>query len=267
MSGKIFGVISIKGGVGKTTVVSNLAASLAAQGKKVLAVDANFTAPNLGLHLGIASADKTLHEVIAGKFDAKEAIQNNECGFDVLPARLVAKEMDYLRLKRKISPLRNYYDYIIIDSSPNMNDEVLATMMTSDELIVVSSPDYPTLSCTMRAVKVARERKVPITGLVLNRVRNKSYELTVDEIEDASETPVIGIMPEDENVIRSLSETRPVVHVAPQRDVSVEYHKLAATIAGGQYRDKRVWSRIRNFFMTDGMSKVRVNRALVRERR
>ena len=267
MSGKIIGVIAIKGGVGKTTVVSNLAAALARQGKKVLAIDANFSAPNLGLHLGIVNKEKTVHEVIAGKIDASEAIYQSEAGFDIMPARLMPIKIEPLRLKRKISSLKNIYDFIIIDSSPSLNEEMAATMAASDELIVVSSPDYPTLSCTMRAIKVAKEKKVPITGIILNRVRNKKYELTLEEIEEASEVPVIGLMPEEEKVLESVSETKPVVIFAPRKEVSVEYNKLAAAITGQKYKDMRLWSSIRNFLFADNFTKVDVNRTMLMDNR
>jgi len=63
--GKIIGVISLKGGVGKTTTVANLGASLAKDfNKKVLVVDANFSAPNLGLHLGLVDPKTTIHDVL-----------------------------------------------------------------------------------------------------------------------------------------------------------------------------------------------------------
>jgi septum site-determining protein MinD len=267
MSGKIIGVISIKGGVGKTTVVSNLAAALAGRGKKVLAIDANFSAPNLGLHVGIVNKEKTIHEVIAGKISADSAIYSNDYGFDIMPARLMPIKIDPLRLRRKIGNLKNAYDFILIDSSPNLNEEMAATMAASDELIVVSSPDFPTLSCTLRAIKAAKEKKVPITGLVLNRVRNKRYELTLDEIENAAETPVIGAMREEEKVLESVSETKPVVCFAPKKDVSVEYQKLAAALSGGKYRDMRLWSAVRNFLFADNFSKVDVNRAVMMEKK
>ena len=267
MSGKIIGVISIKGGVGKTTVVSNLATALAMQGKKVLAIDANFSAPNLGLHVGIVNKENTIHEVIAGKIDASEAIYSNDVGFDIMPARLMPIKIDPLRLKRKIGALKNSYDFILIDSSPNLNEEMAATMAASDELIVVSSPDFPTLSCTMRAIKAAKDKKVPITGLVLNRVRNKSYELTLEEIENATETPVVGLMPEEEKVLESLSVTKPVVAFAPKKDVSVEYNKLASAISGGKYKDRRVWSGIKNFLFENNFSKVDVNRTVMSGKR
>ena len=64
-SGKIIGIISLKGGVGKTSSVANLGAVLASEfNKKVLVVDANFSAPNLGLHLGLVEPKVTIHDVL-----------------------------------------------------------------------------------------------------------------------------------------------------------------------------------------------------------
>ena len=90
---KTIGIISIKGGVGKTTAVSNLGAVLANEfKKKVLLVDANFSAPNLGLHLGIVNPENTLHDVMDNKVSVHEAIKKHDDGFHVLPASLVYKK-------------------------------------------------------------------------------------------------------------------------------------------------------------------------------
>ncbi len=267
MNGRVIGIIAIKGGVGKTTTVSNLAASLANDfGKKVLVVDANFTAPNLGIHLGIVNPQYTLHDVLASKVDVPKAIQKHELGFDIIAGSLVPKcKIDPFSLKRKINHLRYKYDVILIDSSPTLNEEMLATMIAADELLVVSSPDYPTLSCTMRAVKVAKMKKTPITGIVLNRVRGKKYELTLDDIEQSVDVPVVSIIPEDEMVLEALSLTKPAVMHAPGRNVSVEYKKLAGCLIGEQYKDTRLWPKIRNFFVVDDIKKDDVNRTIAKK--
>ena len=79
---KVFGIIALKGGVGKTTVVSNLGASLARDyGKKVLMIDANFSTPHLGLHLGLLAPKYTLHHVLNDDHSIFEAIYQHELGF------------------------------------------------------------------------------------------------------------------------------------------------------------------------------------------
>jgi septum site-determining protein MinD len=253
MSGKTIGVISIKGGVGKTTVVSNLASSLAKLGKKTLVVDGNISAPNLGLHLGILNSQYTLHDVLFSNVPVWKAVRKSEFGFDVITGSLLPKKNQKVRinpykLHNRLSDVKKEYDYIIIDSSPNLNEEMLSTMIASDELLVVTSPDYPTLSCTMHAVKVARERKTPIAGLVLNKVRNKDFELSVSDIENATGIPVLSVIGDDVKVLEALSKTSPASSYFPKDDFSVAYGMLAAKISGERYEDPRVLSRLFNLF-------------------
>jgi septum site-determining protein MinD len=261
--GKIIGVISIKGGVGKTTTVSNLGAVLANQfGKKVLLVDANFSAPNLGLHLGVVKPQVTLHDVLSGKVNTVDAIYNHEYGFHIIPASLSPKKVDPLKLKEKIKALRSYYDIILIDSSPNLNDEMLATIAASDELLVVTTPDYPTLSSTLNAVKIAKQKKTPIVGLILNKVRNKKFELTLNDIEYAAETPVVAVLNDHVSVLEALQCTKPITMHDEKHSISIEYSKLAAALIGEEYKEKGIFSKIGRLF-SGGVAKQEVNREIM----
>ena len=250
MSTKTIGIISIKGGVGKTTATSNLAAALANQfNKKVLLVDANFTAPSVGIHFGLVNPDVTLHDVMTKNKKINEAIYNSGHGFDLILGKLNFKgKIDYLKLKNELSKIKGNYDYILLDSSPNLNDEMLATMLASNVLFVVTTPDYPTLSCTMHAIRIAKKKKTPIGGLVLNRVYNKDFELNVDEIESAVECPVLAIIPHDVDVLEALSKTMPAHSHAPKKEGTIEYSKLAAAICKEDYKDPRLLAKIKTFF-------------------
>src|SRR3989338_9727115 len=136
--GKTIGIISIKGGVGKTTVASSMATDLANNfNKKVMLIDANYSAPNVGLHMDIVSPEKTIHDVIAGRARIESAI-HKRFGVDVVPGSYFSnKELNYLKLKDKIAKVKGDYDFIILDSSPALNEEVLSAMMASDHLFVV----------------------------------------------------------------------------------------------------------------------------------
>ena len=244
--GKVYGVISIKGGVGKTTAVSNLGAALAnVFHKTVLVVDANFSAPNLGLHLGVLNVDRTLHDVLSGKCWMENVIYDTEHGFHLVPSALRGSgKIKHMELKKYIKKVKEYYDIVLIDSSPNLNQEILATMAASDELLVVTTPDYPTLSSTMHAVKIAKRKKTPITGLILNKVYNKNFELTLEDIEEAADAPVLAVLPHDMKVLEALSETKPAALHAPKSDAVVEYCKLAASLVGEDYKDPRLFQRM-----------------------
>lgn len=247
--GKTIGIISIKGGVGKTTTVSNLGTILVKDfGKKVLLVDANFSAPNLGIHLGIVQPEKTLHDVMQNKVKISEAIFQHELGFSILLGNLLNTKTDVYQLRRKLAEIKDYYDVILLDSSPNLNHEILAVMVASDELLVVATPDYPTLSVTLHAVKIAKQRKTSITGLILNRVLNKNFELSIEDIETASNCPVLAVLPNETKIIEALSLTKPAALHTPLSNAIIEYKKLAGALIGEEYKDKRFKSKLKKLF-------------------
>lgn len=262
---KTIGIISIKGGVGKTTTVANLGAVLAKEfKKKVLLIDANFSAPNLALHFGLVNPDVTIHHVLNDIVNAKKAIYETRYGFHIMPGSLIYKNINPYKLKNRIEQLKDHYDVILIDSSPTLNEEILATMMASDELFVVTTPDHVTLSTTMKAVKIAKQRKTPIGGLILNKVHNKKFELSLKEIEEAADCNVLAVLPYEVNILEALSKNVPST-LHKQTESAIEYKKLAAALIGEEYKDPRFGVKLKNLF--GKIPKQEVNRTLFREER
>lgn len=244
LMGKTIGVLSIKGGVGKTSAVIAIGDAISDFGKKVLLIDANFSAPNLGTHLKIIDPEKTLHDVLGRTARLKDAIQKSE-SFDVLPSKIFNKKtISPLELKKKITSLKNKYDIILIDSSPTLNEESLAAMLASDELIIVTTPDIPTLTSTLKIVKLVKQRKVPINGLILNKTHAKSFELSVHDIEETTGIPVLAVIPYDLNVLKAVSKFTPSTSYKPNSESSLEYKKLAGILIGVKYKPKG----LRKFF-------------------
>lgn len=260
--GKSIGIIAIKGGVGKTTTVAALGAALTQFGKKTLIVDANFSAPNLGLHVGIVEPDVTLHHVLTNKAQIQDAIYKTEYGFDIIPGALMHDGVDPLRLKAKLNMIKNEYDVVVIDSSPTLNNEILATMVASDQLFVVTTPDHVTLSTTLRAVRLAKEKKTPIHGLILNKVYNQKFELSLEDIEETADCSVMAVLPHDVNILAALSETIPAT-AHKEHDVAVEYKKLAGALIGEEYKDGRLWKRMKGMFSSP--PKQEVNRTVFKD--
>lgn len=255
------GLIAIKGGVGKTTLSAALAADLVNHyGKKVLLIDANYSAPNLGLHMDIVEPEKTIHHVLDHKVHIKNAIQDR-FGVDVIPGEYVYnKQLNFLKLKDKINSIKKKYDFVVIDSSPSLNDEVLSTMLASDVLFVVTTPDYPTLSCTLKAAKLAKARGKPIAGLIINKIRSPKYELTMSEIEQASDIPVVAKIPDDKTAVRALFTRIPVSVYKANAPMSKEVNRLNAAIT----QNKEKLSLFQKIMPFD-FRKEAINRELMKE--
>lgn len=263
MTAKTIGIIAIKGGVGKTTTASNMALLLAREyNKKVLLVDANFSAPNLGFHLGETNPKNTIHDLLTDKIKVGKAIRKHEGGFDYIPGSLMKTYIYPFKLKSKLLRLKEDYDFIVLDSSPTMNNEILATMLASDSMFCVTTPDFPTLGCTMHAVKMAKDKKTPISGIIINKARHKSFELSIEDIETSTGTPVMAVVPDDMNVPKALAETFPCSMAYPGSSASIEYRKLAAAMVGDEYKEPRLARRIVKAVTRD-VPKEEVNRVLL----
>ncbi len=257
---KSIGIISIKGGVGKTTIASSLASSLYNNfQRKVLLVDANYSAPNLGIHMDILSPEKTIHEVLANKARIKSSI-HNRFGVDVIPGSYIFQnQFNPLKLRDKLRLIKNDYDFLIIDSSPSLNEEILSTILASDHLFVVSTPDYPTLYCSLRAAKLAKHRGRPISGIILNKIRDPAYELSLKDIEEAVDIPIIAKIPDDKIAIRSLFTRIPIPIYDKKSKFSKEILNLGAALTNT--KEKR---SILSYFLPN-LKQEQVNRQVLKE--
>lgn len=260
--GVSIGIFSLKGGVGKTTAVVSLGSAIASFGKKVLLVDGNISSPNLGLHLEIVEPDISLQDVLEKRANPSEAVHQLD-NFDVLPASIFrGSKANPLLMKEKIRHLKRDYDYILIDSSPSLDDETLGAMIASDEMLVVTTPDHPTLSTTLKALKLAKQRGTPISGLILNKVHNRNFEISPKQIEETLEIPIMAIIPHDLNFLKALSNFTPSTEYKPRSEASEEYKKLAATLIGERYKP----ARLRNLISWVSPRKQDINREIFYER-
>ena len=108
-------------------------------------------------------------------------------------------------------------------------------MRSIDSAIIITTPDLPSVTDTIKTIDLIKKMKKNLIGIVLNRVRFTDYELTVNEIESTCGSRVISIIPEEEKVPISIALGTPAVVSYPNSQVSIEIKKLAALLLGEHY--------------------------------
>jgi len=234
---RVVAIASAKGGVGKTTIAINLACALTQLGLDTVVVDADINSPNLALHLGSTKVNATLHSVLAGRNKPSDALYlHSPSGTRLVPGSM-AEAIDskhLLGLKRNLNGLAHV---ALVDSAAGMDDDALNAVKAADELIVVTTPDMPSVIGTLRTVKAARQAGIGVRGAIINRALSDENELSADNVSALLGVPVMAVVPEDDAVRESLRMKHPVVYSHPDSAASTALRACAAGLVrftGGQ---------------------------------
>lgn len=197
--GKIIALANQKGGVGKTTSTINLAASLATLEKSVLVLDADPQAnASSGLGVDLKEVECSIYECIVNHADVHDAIYTTDIeGLDIIPSHidLVGAEVEMLNIDEReyvlkciLEPIRNEYDYILIDCSPSLGLITVNALTAADSVIIPVQCEYFALEgiskllSTIKIIKSRLNTKLEIEGFLLTmydsrlRLANQIYD-------------------------------------------------------------------------------------------
>lgn len=249
--GKIIGIVSGKGGVGKTTTTANLGLALQMLGSNVCIIDANVTTANLGLHFGITHYPVTVHEILKGNFPVLDSVFIHHSGLRIISGSLSlenAENVQVGKLRKILETLAQSYSFVLVDSAPGLEKQAMAIAQSCDELLVVTNLDLPSVTDAIKIIEFARENKIPVGGLIINKVFRKNFELRADEIESVTNVPIIATVPFDMNVPRAIAAKTPIVQFMPSSPAAAEFSKLAAKMSGVIIRKSGILDWIKSVF-------------------
>jgi len=240
-------VTSGKGGVGKTTTAINLGAAINHFGGNVLVIDGNLSTPNIGIHLNSPEVPINLNHVLSKKAEPYEAVYEHDSGMKIMPSSLSVRELGKIK-PDKIRDFKDDFkriaDYVIVDSSAGLGHEATSVMRMADELIVVTNPEIAAITDALKTVKLAEQMKIPIMGTIVTRVRKDEIEMQPEIVKEMLEIPILGMVPEDMAVKRSMNVKDAVVNAYPGSKSSRAYKEIAAKIMNIDYdsrKDKESW--------------------------
>lgn len=240
MAATVVTVTSGKGGVGKTTTTANLAVALALGGKKVVCIDGDIGLRNLDVVLGLENRIVyDLVDIVEGRCRLRQAMIRDKRlpELYLIPAaqtrdKSAVSPSDMVRL---CDDLRSEFDWVLIDSPAGIERGFRNSIAPADVVVVVTNPEVSAVRDADRIIGLIEAEEKGPARLILNRLNpalvKRGDMLSADDILDLLAIELIGIVPEDENVVISTNRGTPVALDGKTR-AGEAYQNIARRLGG-----------------------------------
>jgi septum site-determining protein MinD len=260
--GEAIVITSGKGGVGKTTTTANIGTALALLGKRVCLVDTDIGLRNLDVVMGLENRIiYDIVDVVEERCRLHQALIKDK-RFDCLMLLPAAQTKDKTavnpeQIKVIIKELKAEYDYVIIDCPAGIEQGFKNAVAGADKAIIVTTPETSAVRDADRVIGLLEQEEIDSPRLIVNRIRNHMMKngdmLDVDEIVSILAIELVGIVADDDDVIKASNKGEPVAF-QPTSSASIAYRNIARRILGETVPlmsledNKGMFLKIKNFF-------------------
>ncbi|NCU16926.1 septum site-determining protein MinD [Pallidibacillus pasinlerensis] len=262
--GEAIVITSGKGGVGKTTSSANIGTALTLQGKRVCLVDTDIGLRNLDVIMGLENRIiYDLVDVATGRCKIHQALVKDKRFDDklyLLPAAQTSDKnaINPDQMRTIIEGLKKEFDYVIIDCPAGIEQGFQNAVAGADQAIVITTPEVSAVRDADRIIGLLEKEPMTPPRLVINRIRSNMVKdgdmLDVDEITNILAIELIGIVADDEEVIKASNHGEPIV-MNPNNKASLAYRNIARRILGDsvplqhlEEENSGIFSKIKKFF-------------------
>ena len=264
MAARVIVTTSGKGGVGKTTSTANIAAALAKFGKKVVAIDADVGLRNLDVIMGLENrVVYNFIDVIEKVCKLNQALVKDKRvpGLFLLPAAQT-RTKDAVNPEQMVAlceELKPDFDFIMLDCPAGIEGGFKNAAAGADEALVVTTPEIPSVRDADRIIGMLESMGKSPIRLIINRLRPNMVQdgdmLAKDDILDVLSIDLIGVVPEDENVIRATNSGEPMT-MNLDSPAAHAYLNIAERLLGHDvplmdlesYAGRSFFSKLKSFF-------------------
>ncbi len=236
--GELIGILSGKGGTGKTSVCAGIAEALALQGQKVLCIDCDVGLRNLDIALGMSQIGAlSFWEVCSGGYSLDQAAKHPvypEISFLTAPVNCPVEDIDPADFAKMLEEARHKFHYVLMDAPAGIDAGFRLAAQYADRVILVTGADPAAIRDASRAADVLETMGKGNVRMIVNRINLKiiaAMGVTVDDIMDQSGVPLLGVVPEDNGVILAAAFRQPLLKYR-KKGAAAALKRIAKRIQG-----------------------------------
>ncbi len=226
-------MVTGRGGVGKTTVTSNLGVALSKLDHSTVLIDGDIHLPNLGFYFKLEMVENNLHKVLNGEIPLEYSLYEHPSGVLVIPGSSVIDEsltVNTKRLPSIVESLTKQFDFVLVDAPPGIPLPIIEILPVCDaQLIVIELGRFPLV--TVEELKKIGNASKMTNFVVINKYDGSEQILKSFAAQTDSYLPILGIISYDKKISSSLRSGIPHLHSNPKSLISKSFLQLAEEIA------------------------------------